>query len=102
MDEETGKQYDSRAYWDSIEGKETIANNLQLPVSGDANGAYNIARKGIIMSEHIRENKDPKDLDLFISDEEWDLWLTDRERWKEMLMTFASRKAMEKYRKMEK
>lgn len=69
-----------------------------LPNDADANGAYNIARKGIIMNEHIRANTESKDLDLFISDEEWDLWLTDREKWKEMLSIFSSRKAMEKYR----
>lgn len=53
------------------------------------------------MAEHIRYNaktEDPKDLDLFVSDEEWDLWLTDREKWAEMLPIFSSRKKMEKYR----
>ncbi len=50
--------------------------NLNLPTSGDANGAYNIARKGIIMCEHIK-----RDLSLFISDEEWSAWLAGREIW---------------------
>lgn len=69
-----------------------------LPKDADANGAYNIARKGIIMNEHIRANSDLKDLDLFVSDEEWDFWLTDRKKWTKMLSTFSSRKNMEKYR----
>ena len=70
----------------------------------DANGAYNIARKGLIMDAHIKEwirqgkpkRKDDKktvDLDLFVSDREWDLWLLDREQWRNMLPTFASRSA---------
>lgn len=70
----------------------------------DANGAYNIARKGLIMDAHIKEwirqgkpkRKDDKktvDLDLFVSDREWDLWLLNREQWRNMLPTFASRSA---------
>lgn len=50
------------------------------------------------MNEHIRYNTDSKDIDLFISDEEWDLWLTDKKKWEDMLPIFSSRKAMEKYR----
>lgn len=69
-----------------------------LPKDADANGAYNIARKGIIMSEYIRANTDPKDIDLFVSDEEWDLWLTDREEWMKKLPIYSSKKAMKKYR----
>lgn len=74
----------------------------------DANGAYNIARKGLIMDAHIKEwikngkpklsdKKDEKtsDLDLFISDREWDLWLLDKKRWEEELPIFASRRAKE-------
>ena len=72
----------------------------------DANGAYNIARKGLIMDAHIKrwieigcptvsEDKAP-DLDLFISDLEWDLWLLDRERWEKELPIFASRSAKKK------
>lgn len=69
----------------------------------DANGAYNIARKGLIMDTHIKHwinNGRPKtkidgsevsDLDLFISDREWDLWLLDREQWMKELPTFASK-----------
>ena len=73
----------------------------------DANGAYNIARKGLIMDAHIKywiergrptmkkDGKEISDLDLFISDKEWDLWLLDREQWKNTLPTFALRSAKE-------
>lgn len=91
-------QFDSRVFWKEINGDELVSNSVSSPVSGDANGAYNIARKGTIMTEHIRANTDPKDTDLFVSDEEWDLWLTDRGKWKEMLPIFSSRKAMKQYR----
>jgi len=70
------------------------------PTSGDANGAYNIARKGILMAEHIRQWKHDgaiqQDLSLYISDREWDLWLTNQSEWKKMLPIFASRKQMNK------
>lgn len=78
-----------------------------LPKDADANGAYNIARKGIIMYEHIKKignnwNKKVKiggnetiDLDLFVSDNEWDLWLNDQKQWDEKLNYFASRFAKE-------
>lgn len=46
------------------------------PKNGDANGAYNIARKGIIMAEHVRRG-----LSLFIRDEEWDAYLQGKEVW---------------------
>ena len=69
----------------------------------DANGAYNIARKGLIMDAHIKrwinngrpkakiDGKEVSDLDLFISDKEWDLWLLDKEQWLKELPTFASK-----------
>lgn len=70
-------------------------NNTDLPADADANGAYNIARKGIIMDAHIKQwekdGKKDKDLDLFVSDEEWDLWLLDKNKWNEKLSFFASR-----------
>ncbi len=87
------------------------ANNGELSpiVDADANGAYNIARKGLIMDAHIKHWTDSgqptkkgektPDLDLLISDEEWDLWLLDKEQWKKKLPTFASRKAKEKEKK---
>ena len=85
------------------------ANNGDLSeiVDADSNGAYNIARKGLIMDAHIKhwiekgrpktkkDGKDVLDLDLFISDEEWDLWLLDREQWRKELSTFVLRSAKE-------
>lgn len=49
----------------------------EMPQNGDANGAYNIARKGILVLDRIRNHaeKDPdfkKSPDLFISNDEWD------------------------------
>lgn len=76
---------------------------LELIVDADANGAFNIARKGLIMDAHIKhwinsgrpkikkDGKETPDLDLFISDREWDLWLLDREEWKKYLPVFASK-----------
>lgn len=76
-------------------------------IDADANGAFNIARKGLIMDAHIKhwiengrpttkkDGKETSDLDLFISDKEWDLWLLDREQWKKALPTFALRSAKE-------
>ena len=68
----------------------------------DANGAYNIARKGLIMDAHIKywikkgcpeiskDGKKHPDLDLFISDREWDLWLLKgKEQWTKELPSFA-------------
>jgi CRISPR-associated protein Cpf1 len=43
---EQGEHFDSRRYQN--------CENPPLPKDGDANGAYNIARKGIIMYEHIK------------------------------------------------
>lgn len=94
---ENGEHFDTRNY----------ANNGELSEirDADANGAYNIARKGLIMDAHIKyciehgeakaENNgnESSDLDLFISDKEWDLWLLDIERWKKELPTFALRSA---------
>jgi hypothetical protein len=47
--------------------------------NGDANGAYNIARKGLMLFQ--KENgikQKPEKPDLFIEDKEWDLWLQNR------------------------
>ncbi|MDR1479138.1 MAG: hypothetical protein LBJ00_09365 [Planctomycetaceae bacterium] len=84
---EQGKHFDSR--------KPQKHENSDLPTNGDANGAYNVARKGIIMYGHIKQwIKDNKiyKLNLFVSDEEWDLWLSDKSKWKKKLRFFASRK----------
>jgi len=42
----------------------------EFPKNGDANGAYNIARKGLILLKRIRKN--PQDYDSLILDENWD------------------------------
>jgi CRISPR-associated protein Cpf1 len=42
-----------------------------LPQNADANGAYNIARKGMWVIEQIRETSDFKKLKLAISNKEW-------------------------------
>lgn len=84
--DENGIHFDTREH-----------DNTDLPKDADANGAYNIARKGIIMDAHIKQwKKDGEkksDLDLFVSDEEWDLWLLDKNKWNEKLSFFASRSA---------
>ncbi|MDR1974531.1 MAG: type V CRISPR-associated protein Cas12a/Cpf1 [Bacteroidales bacterium] len=83
---EEGEHFDSR-YYEKKDGP-------KLPKDGDANGAYNIARKGIIMYEHIKqyyEKEKSQDLNLFISDEEWDLWLQDKNKWQKQLSEFAFR-----------
>jgi len=65
--DENGNHFDSRM---------VQPGNLLLPVNGDANGAFNIARKGVMMFERIK-NK-PEKPDLFIKDEDWDAWLACR------------------------
>ena len=65
----SGNHFDSRK-----------AKNNQ-PTNGDANGAYNIARKGIIASEHIKRNLDK----LYIRDEEWGAWLAGKKTWEKWL-----------------
>ena len=42
-----------------------------LPENADANGAYNIARKGLWMVHQIKSATNPKDLKLAISNKEW-------------------------------
>ncbi|MDD5504298.1 MAG: type V CRISPR-associated protein Cas12a/Cpf1 [Candidatus Omnitrophica bacterium] len=92
-----GLHFDSRLY--------KIQENAKLPKDADANGAYNIARKGLIMYEHIKwmysQNNKPKNskLDLFISDQEWDLWLLHKKQWKQQLKEFALRKKSEQQSK---
>ena len=62
-------------------------------IDADANGAFNIARKGLIMDAHIKyanQNNIPmSDVDLYISDEEWDMWLLDRDKWNEKLPYYS-------------
>lgn len=45
--------------------------DLSLPANADANGAYNIARKGLWILEQIKETSDLKKLKLAISNKEW-------------------------------
>lgn len=94
---ENGEHFDTRNH----------QNNgvLELIVDADANGAFNIARKGLIMDAHIKhwinsgrpkikkDGKETSDLDLFISDREWDLWLLNRKQWENELHIFASKTA---------
>lgn len=54
-----GEFYDSRT------------TNTTLPQNADANGAYNIARKGMWVVEQIKETADLKKLKLAISNKEW-------------------------------
>ena len=84
-------------------------NNGELSAikDADANGAYNIARKGLIMDAHIKywiengrktvkkDGKEIPDLDLFISDKEWDLWLLEKEQWRSELPIFATQSTKE-------
>lgn len=91
-----GRHFDTRNAY--------LFNGLERIVDGDANGAYNIARKGYIMYMHrecwkkvgsptyIPDKKKKKAvsaLNLFVSDREWDLWLQDRGEWQKQLETFA-------------
>jgi hypothetical protein len=62
--DEGGNHFDSRTA------------DTSMPQNGDANGAYNIARKGIMMFERI--SAQPEKPDLLIRDEDWDKWLDDR------------------------
>ena len=88
--DENGIHYDSRKYHD----------NKELPGDADANGTFNIARKGLIMDAHIKQwikdGSKVKDLDLFVSDEEWDLCLLNRNLWNEKLSYFANRSLKQK------
>ena len=42
-----------------------------MPENADANGAYNIARKGLMIIDKIKKSKDIKKIDLKISNKEW-------------------------------
>ncbi|NLH92473.1 MAG: hypothetical protein GX481_08515 [Atopobium sp.] len=45
--------------------------NADLPVDADASGAYNIARKGLMIKRRIDESKPEDKIDLKISNAEW-------------------------------
>lgn len=42
-----------------------------LPQNADANGAYNIARKGLILLDRIKESTSDKKLNFSITNKEW-------------------------------
>lgn len=58
-----GKFYDSREY--------EKTENPTLPRNADANGAYNIARKGIMIIDKIKSAENLKKPDLSITNKEW-------------------------------
>lgn len=58
-------------YYSNRVGEENTCDLDQIK-DGDALGAYNIARKGIMMLKRIKEN--PEKPDLFIKRAEWDKW----------------------------
>lgn len=60
--DKNGDHFDSRSYSET--------ENADMPTGGDANGAYNIARKGLMLLDRIKEN--PQKPNLLIRDEEWD------------------------------
>lgn len=65
--------------WKHFDSRDFIENPI-LPNSWDANGAYNIARKWIMMFEHIK-----RDLQLYITDIEYDSYLYNKECWNKYL-----------------
>lgn len=48
------------------------------------------------IKQWIKDGSKVKDLDLFVSDEEWDLCLLNRNLWNEKLSHFASRSLKQK------
>lgn len=68
---ENWNHFDSRDYYKENWNYEDI----KEVISWDANGAYNIARKGVMMFERIRQNIEKPEL--FIRDEEWDKVVSD-------------------------
>jgi CRISPR-associated protein Cpf1 len=73
--------FDSREWYKKtkkvINWKEVFETENQepFPTSWDANGAFNIARKGLMMLNKIRLRADTDKINLFISDEERDFYL---------------------------
>lgn len=65
-----GKFYDSKV--EKVKGKDRKGDwKSNLPVDADANGAYNIARKGLWVIEQIKAADDLSQLKLAISNKEW-------------------------------
>ena len=90
---ENGEHFDTRNYENNGE--------LSAIVDADANGAYNIARKGLIMDAHYKYwvkqgkpeiKKGETALSLYVSDAEWDMYLLANEKWQEHLGDYALRK----------
>ena len=87
---ENGEHFDTRNHVNN--------GNLSTIVDADANGAFNIARKGLIMDAHYKYwaeqgkpeiKKNVSSLSLYVSDAEWDLWLLDNYKWQEHLGKYA-------------
>lgn len=57
--DENGKFYDSRTA------------GSELPANADANGAYNIARKGLMIIDRIKKADNIDKLDLSITNKDW-------------------------------
>ncbi len=66
------ERFDSRKRFEQYPSEES--NAAPYSTSWDANGAFNIARKGIMMLERVRAN--PERPDLLIRDAEWDEWVS--------------------------
>lgn len=90
---ENGEHFDTRNYENNGE--------LSAIVDADANGAYNIARKGLIMDAHyiywVKQGKPEikkgeTALSLYVSDAEWDMYLLANEKWQEHLSDYSLRK----------
>lgn len=68
--DENGQFFNSEN--EKLKGKDECGNwNSSLPVDADANGAYNIARKGLWMIRQIRNADNLKKINLAISNKEW-------------------------------
>ena len=68
--DENGNFFNSEE--EKLKGKDEYGNwKSSLPVDADANGAYNIARKGLWMIRQIKNTENLKKMNLAISNKEW-------------------------------
>jgi CRISPR-associated protein Cpf1 len=68
--DENGNYFNSEE--EKLKGKDEYGNwKSSLPVDADANGAYNIARKGLWMIRQIKNTDNLKKMNLAISNKEW-------------------------------
>ena len=68
--DENGNFFNSEE--EKLKGKDEYGNwKSSLPVDADANGAYNIARKGLWMIRQIKNTDNLKKMNLAISNKEW-------------------------------